>query len=151
MKTSKTKIYYELINFRLHTPCQSDVNLLSRYRIDNVSVVAKEIFAVPRYQTVDQYGSTSSRVYIFAVETARHKMRLISDKGGLHVDDKIVGLSISQWLPCPLAIWNMLFGMVILLNLVKVHIPPLPGFLDSTLALIRGLVDKDRLNFRQIV
>ena len=28
------------------------------------------------------------------------------------IDEKIVGLSISQWLPCPLAIWN-------LLNLVK--------------------------------
>ena len=42
----------------------------------------------------------------------------ISDKGGLHIDDKIVGLSISQWLPCPLAIWNLLFGMTILLNLV---------------------------------
>ena len=38
---------------------------------------------------------------------------------GLHIDDKIVGLSISQWLPCPLAIWNLLFGMAILLNLVK--------------------------------
>ena len=24
------------------------------------------------------------------------------DKGGLHIDEKIVGLSISQWLPCPL-------------------------------------------------
>ena len=22
--------------------------------------------------------------------------------GGLHIDDKIIGLSISQWLPCPL-------------------------------------------------
>ena len=33
--------------------------------------------------------------------------------------EKIVGLSISQWLPCPLAIWNLLFGMAILLNLVK--------------------------------
>ena len=27
-------------------------------------------------------------------------------------------LSISQWLPCPLAIWNLLFDMAILLNLV---------------------------------
>ena len=26
------------------------------------------------------------------------------DKGGLHIDDKIVGLWISQWLPCPHAI-----------------------------------------------
>ena len=24
---------------------------------------------------------------------------------------KIVGLSLSQWLPCPLAIWNLLIGM----------------------------------------
>ena len=36
-----------------------------------------------------------------------------------YIDEKIVGLSISQWLPCPLAIWNLLFGMAILLNLVK--------------------------------
>ena len=36
-----------------------------------------------------------------------------------HIGDKIVGLSISQWLPCPLAIWNLLFGIAILLNLVK--------------------------------
>ena len=35
------------------------------------------------------------------------------------IDEKIVGVSISQWLPCPLAIWNLLFGMAILLNLVK--------------------------------
>ena len=40
-----------------------------------------------------------------------------SDMGGLHIDEKIVGLLISQWLPCPLAIWNLLFGMAILLNL----------------------------------
>ena len=43
-----------------------------------------------------------------------------TDKGGLHIDEKIVGLSISQWLPCPFAIWNLVFGMAILLNLVKV-------------------------------
>ena len=42
----------------------------------------------------------------------------ISDKGRLHIDDKFVEFSISQWLPCPLAIWNLLFGMAILLNLV---------------------------------
>ena len=30
-----------------------------------------------------------------------------------------VGLTISQWLPCPLAIWNLLFGVVILFKLVK--------------------------------
>ena len=28
----------------------------------------------------------------------------ISDKGGLYIDDTTVGLSISHWLPCPLAI-----------------------------------------------
>ena len=33
--------------------------------------------------------------------------------------DKIVGLLISQLLPCPLAIWNLLFGMAILFNLAK--------------------------------
>ena len=38
---------------------------------------------------------------------------------GLHIDEKIVRLSICQWLPCPLAIWNLLFGMAILLNLDK--------------------------------
>ena len=38
------------------------------------------------------------------------------------MDEKIVGLSISQWLPCPLAIRNLLFGMTILLNLVKCYI-----------------------------
>ena len=36
----------------------------------------------------------------------------------LIIDEKIVGLSISEWLPCPLAIWNLLFGIAILLNLV---------------------------------
>ena len=35
------------------------------------------------------------------------------------VNASSVGLSISQWLPCPLAIWTLLFGMAILLNLVK--------------------------------
>ena len=44
---------------------------------------------------------------------------ILSYKGGLHIDDKTVGLLISQWLPCPLAIWNLLFEMAILLNLVK--------------------------------
>ena len=33
----------------------------------------------------------------------------------LYIDDKIVGLLINQWLPCPLAILN-LFGMTILIN-----------------------------------
>ena len=36
-----------------------------------------------------------------------------------YTDEKIVGLSISQWLPCPLVIWNLLFEIAILLNLVK--------------------------------
>ena len=36
--------------------------------------------------------------------------------GGLHIDENFVGLSINQWLPCPLAIWNLLFEMAILLN-----------------------------------
>ena len=31
----------------------------------------------------------------------------MSDKGVLYIDDKIIGLSINQWLPCPLAIWNL--------------------------------------------
>ena len=47
----------------------------------------------------------------------------VFDKGGLHIDEKVVGLSISQWLLCPLAIWNLLFGMAILLNLVLVKSP----------------------------
>ena len=38
-----------------------------------------------------------------------------------YTDDKIVGLSISQWLPCPLTIWNLLFGMAILLNLLLLY------------------------------
>ena len=41
----------------------------------------------------------------------------IFDKGRLHIDEYIVGLSISQWLPCPLGIWNLLYGMAILLNM----------------------------------
>ena len=35
------------------------------------------------------------------------------------MNDKIVGLSISQWLPCPLAIWNLLLGVAILLTVLK--------------------------------
>ena len=46
-----------------------------------------------------------------------------------YIDEKIVGLSISQWLPCPLAIWNLLFGMAILLILVLLNIP---GLLTTT-------------------
>ena len=36
-----------------------------------------------------------------------------------YTDENIFGLSISQWLPCPLVIWNLLFEIAILLNLVK--------------------------------
>ena len=45
--------------------------------------------------------------------------------GGLHIDEKFFCLSINQWLPCPLAIWNLLFGMAVLLNLVKNSATPL--------------------------
>ena len=49
-----------------------------------------------------------------------------------YTDDKIVGLSISQWLPCPLAIWNLLFEMAILVNLVKsISSLPCHKFTDS--------------------
>ena len=55
--------------------------------------------------------------YVNASSVYMFKNRIqISYKGGLHIDEKIVGLSISQWRPCPLAIWNLLFGMTILLN-----------------------------------
>ena len=50
------------------------------------------------------------------INTSQHGfLKARSCLTGLHVDDKLVGLSISQWLPCPLAIWN-LFGMAILLK-----------------------------------
>ena len=38
------------------------------------------------------------------------------------MNQNIFGLSISQWLPCPLAIWNLLFGMAILLNIILVNL-----------------------------
>ena len=34
-------------------------------------------------------------------------VKQISDKGGLYIGDKIVGLSISQLLPCTFAICNL--------------------------------------------
>ena len=40
-------------------------------------------------------------------------------------------ISISQWLPCPLAIWNLLFEMAILLNLVKSMIVALSTIVDA--------------------
>ena len=58
----------------------------------------------------------ASSVNMFKIRIDRY-LNHNYDKGGLHIDDKIVGLSISQWLPCPLAIWNLLFGMAVLLNL----------------------------------
>ena len=62
---------------------------------------------------------TVVRPIIFVAESIPGSASILSDKGGLHIDDKTVGLSISQWLPCLLAIWNLLFGMAIWLNLVK--------------------------------
>ena len=47
----------------------------------------------------------------------KHRIDRYLIKGGINIDEKIVGLSISQRLPCPLVIWNLLFGMAILLNL----------------------------------
>ena len=56
----------------------------------------------------------ASSVNMFKNRIDRYMIRA----GGLHIDYKIVGLSISQWLPCPLAIWNLLFGMANLLKCV---------------------------------
>ena len=61
----------------------------------------------------------------------------IYDRGGLFIDDTCVGLSISQWLPCPLAIWNLLFGVAILLNLVKIVIIGFAGFRTQDLSRVR--------------
>ena len=36
---------------------------------------------------------------------------------GLYIEDTFFALSMGQWLPCPLAIWNFL--MAILFNLVR--------------------------------
>ena len=40
-------------------------------------------------------------------------------KGGIRIDEKIVGHSISQGLPCLLVIWNLVFWVAILLNILK--------------------------------
>ena len=57
---------------------------------------------------------------VIASSVNMYKNRIdISEKGGIHIDEKNVGLSISQWLPCPLAIWILLFEVAILLNLVS--------------------------------
>ena len=62
----------------------------------------------------------------------------IYDKGGLHIDGEIDGISISQCLPCPLAICNMQFWMAILLSLVK-NITNVIGFApDSVRCLVCG-------------
>ena len=42
-----------------------------------------------------------------SVNMFKNKMYGYLIKGGYTYNDKIVGLSISQWLPCPLAIWNL--------------------------------------------
>ena len=54
-----------------------------------------------------------------SVNMFKNRIDIIFDKGRLHIYDIFFELSISQWLPCPLAILNLLFGMAILLNLVK--------------------------------
>ena len=55
-----------------------------------------------------------------AFDKVPHQRLLLKLKAhGLHIDETFIGLLISQWLPCPLAIWNLLVGMAILLNLVK--------------------------------
>ena len=54
----------------------------------------------------------ASSVNIFTNRTDRYLIR------AGYTDEKIVGLSISQWLPCPLVIWNLLFEIAILLNLL---------------------------------
>ena len=64
----------------------------------------------------------ASSVNMFKNTIDRYLIRAGYTKGGLHIYEKIVGLSISQWLPCPLAIWNLLFEMAILLNLVKLSL-----------------------------
>ena len=60
------------------------------------------------------------RKYSFSQRVINEWNKLSNDyvKGWIYIGGKIVGLSISQWLPCPLAISNLLFGMAILVNLV---------------------------------
>ena len=58
--------------------------------------------------------SSSSYYYYYFTIT----LSLFIDKNATDVFFFVLLLSISQWLPCPLAIWNLLFGMAILLNLV---------------------------------
>ena len=45
-----------------------------------------------------------------SVNMFKRRISQIFDMGGLHIDEKIVGLSISQWLLCPLAIWSCCLG-----------------------------------------
>ena len=63
-------------------------------------------------------GTNCQMIVLMLVVWICLKIELIFDKGRLHINEKIVGLSINQWLPCPFAIWNLLFGMANLLNLV---------------------------------
>ena len=62
-----------------------------------------------------------------SVNMFKNRIDRVFDKGRLHIDHNIVGLSMSQWLPCPLAIWNFLFGMAILLNLESGSFIPISG------------------------
>ena len=59
----------------------------------------------------------------------------------LHIDEKIVGLAISQWLPFPLAIWNLLFGMAILLkDFPTLKFPPQFDMCSSSFRFILGKI-----------
>ena len=46
--------------------------------------------------------SVTRRIVKSRVMWVNEKWREKASVVGLHIDDKIVGLSISQWLPCPL-------------------------------------------------
>ena len=51
---------------------------------------------VNKWNKLPNYCVNASSVNMFKNRIDRYLMR------GLHIDKKIVGLSISQWLPCPL-------------------------------------------------
>ena len=74
------------------------------------------------FTIVNGYEDVDRNMFFKLKESSRtrgHKAALVKEQCRLHIDEKIVGLSISQWLPCPLSLWNLLFGMAILLNRVK--------------------------------
>ena len=75
---------------------------------------------INEWNKLPNYCVTANRVNMFKNRIDIYLIRL-------HIDEKIVGLSISQWLPCPLAIWNLLFGMAILLKKnLKLHMAHTP-------------------------